>query len=498
MCVLAGALAEREWLLFKLRRKAFLPWAWVLVGLIAALPVFLRIEINPTESDRQAVYQVYHAWRWSHSIRNMRSGSELVFERVNEKSRFEETFFQQLQRDFKLVTISSAPRVKAFFESDNELRARIEFRPYKTSDVEGFQTVAQFPSNGILIGAWVTVSLLVMGLMYNSALWGGVGIFLIWVSGWNPLEIPSDLVRPLLRFFQEIISRIRIHDWNATEYSTLAMLSVVVWAVAYGSVGTLFEKKWIQHDRARRTAVILGLGLEVLALWAASRFGHWGDDVVWWKALLASLVQRYVLWGVLLFWFLKLSLQGRLLEFSGLTKESNGRSTRIAQDVARVLLPLLFIIGGGWAWIQSLWAGLPASSTQLILKLFWVGFLVSYITGSRVASLWILSLAAGVMLPPARGHWLAGHQWASLLDGLLLGWWISPMKGWFPVLPFGSPPRELAIISLLVWAMGTFLSAVGLPMVVCWILIFVAMWVLAQIRLESMSENEGEPWNAPT
>lgn len=100
--------------------------------------------------------------------------------------------------------------------------------------------------------------------------------------------------------------------------------------------------------------------------------------------------------------------------------------------LALAAFPFIFIFSGGWTWVLAVfWIG--ASSALLRLKIFFAGFLLSFL-GSRWMSLAISTLAFSFLFPPSEGHWSAGLSWALLMDGVLLGSFCSPFKGYERVL----------------------------------------------------------------
>jgi len=125
------------------------------------------------------------------------------------------------------------------------------------------------------------------------------------------------------------------------------------------------------------------------------------------------------------------------------------------------------------------------------LKVFGVGFLIALVTGSRIFSLGLGLLLLAVILPPSRGHLQAASLVGLAFDSLLLGWILSPLKGYGPQFLMGTPVRHFVFLSLSGWLFGVLLSSVGIPLVACWGLFLFAVWAYAQLS-ETPSETASQ------
>ncbi len=465
-------------------RIGWLNWPWLLFLLIGSFPFVARLGMDLTTLEREAVLAVYRSWRYSPQGREIAGGSEILFSDANVTDGFGHHFKSQLQRDFRVVPFGRSPRVQVWFERGKKLAARIEVR-----DAEGKLQSEWFGrgsklSNGILVGPWVGLALFVLGMPIWTSLAASLFLMLLWQADGSPLNIPTVMVDYFRPFVQEMFYRIRAVDWNASELGRLPILGAFlfllprflmqVWASWAPSRKTLkyqVDNPLVSPARARYF-LLLSFLLEPVAVWSGSLFGQWSADAAWWKVYLGSFAFRFVTLGTVA---LGIFEPGSLASGAGLPVFR--KPWRERWLVAAV--PILFLVANGWSWLTSLLAS-SYGDTLFRMKVFAIGWLIGLSLGSRIFSLWLVTLALAIAVPPTRGHWNAAVLLAFALDGALLGWWCSPFKGLRVGQVFRlSPERTLAIVGL-TWIMGVFLASVGVPMGICWLGILATVWAITQ------------------
>lgn len=460
------------------RRRVLLAVIVVLSG----FPFLLKTGIDSEVVRNQAVVSIYRSWRFSEGVRDLNPGSGIVFERRSERSAYEEALQSQLQKDFRLIDArladSKTPRVRSFFTTEGLLRARLELWPDRQAP-EPFvwEGARRFVNNGILLGSWLSILFWLLGWGPRKSLLLGAAATLFWYSDWNLLAIPGLLVAFFVDFFTEIFARIFNGNWNAGELGRLAELGGVLWAVLLG-VFWIFDAK--TGARAKPLRFLLAtLLLEPFILYFGSRFGNWGPEASWWKVYLGSLAFRFVTGAHLFFYFLRPKLFEAQVSSGTKRSYSSGLGSR-----ASILLPLVFLISGGWEWLHSvLNPGL--GDILLQLKVFLMGFVISLCLGSRVFSLWLGMLVVSILLQPTKGHWIAAGFFGVLMDGLLLGWWVTPLKGFH--LGFMRDEsgqhwsRRFVFVSVMAWIVGTLFSSVGAPLGIVWAALGLGVWAYSQL-----------------
>jgi hypothetical protein len=231
--------------------------------------------------------------------------------------------------------------------------------------------------------------------------------------------------------------------------------------------------------------------LEPLFVSMASQFGHWSDESQVWKVIVGSWSYRFVTVAHVLFYFLRHPDMRSMENFSEAQKA--GRRHR-SVPWSLVVAPLVFLASGGWEWLHSILT--PSSGDTLLqLKVFFVGFVLSFLVASRIFSLWLGTLVVGLILPPTQGHWLSSSYMGVIMDGLILGWWISPFKGQalprvFDVWSSALVQKRFFVVTLLAWLGGTVFSAVGAPLPVCWVTTILGVWAYSQLTGPLSQQNE--------
>ena len=459
-----GAMTTTEHSPFKL--------SWIFLVVLAVFPFLLKTGIDSESVQRQAVLSIYRAWRWSPEIKELRSGSPVIFDRINEKSSFEEFFKLQLQQDFKLTELGDYPHVRVFFVSGSFLQGRVEFkRPGSSNPWRPFEGESRFVNNGILVGAWLGLLIWLFRKSLKISAMVSILAMLLWQVEWNVLDVPGRVLYVIVDFVREMQLRVHYADWTASEMGRLAELGAFLWV----ALALLVYKFVIKEAQPRlvRNIALLSFAFEPVVFWASSRFGHWGVDAAWWKVYLGSFAFRFVTLGQIFLWVLK--PQG--FRFKPLLEK---RLRRQQLPLWIALIPAVFITSGGWSWLNSvLYSG--TGDTLLRLKVFFVGFVLAFVLGSRNFSMWFGFLALAVIFPPSKGHWATAAWYGHMADGLLLGWWVTPFKGILPVLPTGESFVRFGVVTGMAWLFGVFLSSVGVPVGIAWAAVVLAIWAYAQL-----------------
>ena len=454
-------------------------WPWLIFLLLGLLPVALRTELDLASQDRLAVLSLYRDWRWSGAGRSLKPGVEVVFEDADDKGPLVNLFKSQLQRDFRVASFGPAPHVRALFDESSivgRLRARIEIENVN-EEPRAWSGEAVRLGNGWMMGPWVALALLILGQPLGLALACHVLMTALWLSHWSPLDIPSTLLQFVLPSFGEIAFRVRENYWNASELGRLPALGALLWFLP-----RLLLQAWNRGGDARsslRRTRMLVLGsflVEPLVVWTGSLFGQWSADAAWWKVYLGSFAFRFLTLAFAAAVFFRPEIFR--LPPAGPDEDAPARIPKRVY-VMLALLPLLFIAANGWSWLA---AALAYSTGESLfrLKVFGLGWLLSMATGSRLFSLWLGTLALAVTVPPATGHWNAAQLLACLLDGLLVGWWMSPLKAVRLRDFFRMGLFELAAVATLAVIVGTFLSSVGVPVGLCWLSLILGLWAYSQ------------------
>jgi hypothetical protein len=456
------------------RSPYWIPRSWLLFFAVASLPFFMRTHIDLQQSSLQAVQALYRDWRWSPQARSLATGSEIVFKRVDDKNTAEDLFLRQIQKDFRLAEVGVFPQVRAYFqEKDDLLRARIELRsPGQTGAVTVWEGESRYTGNGILWGPWIATSVLILGKSVATAAGAGIAIMLLWDTHWNPLDLPAKVWTFLSRFTSEVRTRALRGDWIASEMGRVPIIGLLVWFLpALFFLLKFFPRTGTQGFFAFAATSLL---MEPVALATGQLFGKWDMGASWWKILVGSYAYRFVIFSFLASFYLRPALW---------TENSQKERTRVSFWV--LLLPVAFLVAGGWEWVSSALAP-GVGETLYRFRIFLVGFLLAFSLGARMFTLWLGILVWAVYAPPTTGHWNASAAYGLLTDGLFLGWWFSPFKSCGDILPFGS--KAAVTLSLMAWVVGILLSTVGVPLGICWLALGVGVWGYNQVLTESPRE----------
>jgi hypothetical protein len=154
---------------------------------------------------------------------------------------------------------------------------------------------------------------------------------------------------------------------------------------------------------------------------------------------------------------------------------------------ACLLIPVGFMISGGWEWLNAVLI-VDAGWSILMLKAFLTGLLLSAITGSRWISMLIGLFALATVAAPSEGHWVTAAVFGFFLEGLWMGWWVSPMKDWQPLLPLWKHRKSFLVSSFVGWILGIFVYTAGVPLVICWIIVLLGVWSYGQLQESPQSE----------
>lgn len=447
-------------------------WIWLCLMLAAFLPFVLRLGLDVNAVNRQAMSKIYRVWQISPVSKELRNlGKEIRFERTRESDVFEDLFLGLLHRDFKVSESNQVPLIRVYFEKDKNLRARIEWQKSGAAlnEAQVFEYEARFTNNALLLGFWIPLILLFFSLPIAKASVLSLMLMLLWQVRWNPVEIPFFLYEESRVLFYELKSNsYDRHVWLS--WATLLLTTIII-------VLRPWLKKVLESFEKNSTLVLLGASFlaEPVLIFAASKFANWSAEIVWWKIYLGSLCFRFVTVAFVFGWFQVSSNTNKNL----FSKESPSFVWKA--PLSSLFLPLIFIFSGGWEWINAVLI-VDAGWSILMLKAFLTGLLLAAITGSRWISMILGLFAMATVAVPSEGHWISAAVFGFLLEGLLIGWWVSPMKGWSPVLPLWAYRRVFMVSCLVGWTLGIFIYTAGVPHVLCWILVLLGMWSYGQLQ----------------
>lgn len=457
---------------------------WLFFLLLAVGPFLLRTGLDMATIQRQGVAELYRNMRFQSALKDWPAASPVIFERQNEKSALEDAFKLNLQRDFKISEIGDAPHIRVFFDSDTFLTVHVDIEmPASRGTWKTWEGSVRLVNNGILFGFWVGVLLFLLNRRLGWAVAVAISLTAFWQADWNLLEIPMTYFRIFSSFVGEVAYRWKTGNWNPNELSRLLEL-VGVLGFGLSLIPLMF--KWLRTTvESLKVIFVFSMLMEPLLFFLATRAAGWGVEVSWWKIYLGSFAYRYLLFGHVFFAFMKTDYLA--------WKDARWAPslTPIRLRVMILALPLVFIFSGGWAWSLAVFS-LGSSSALLKLKIFSASFLLSFFLGSRIMSLVIASLVFAVIFPPTEGHWATSVAWAFLMDGVLLGWFLSPYKGYNRTLMIHSPRSRFFIVSAITWVLGIFMSSVGAPGTISWAALVVVLWGYSELIRSQKVEGELE------
>ncbi|MEO5666735.1 MAG: hypothetical protein ABIR96_01615 [Bdellovibrionota bacterium] len=458
------------------------------------MPFILRLGLDINAVNRQALRKVYRAWALSPEFKELKErGPDVRFERVRDSGVFEDLFLSMLQKDFRVVDLPDAPIVRSFFEKEKNLSGRIEWQPHLDQEPRVFRYESRFTNNALLLGFWVALIFIFFGLSVHTGALLTILVMLLWQVRWNPLDIPFYLLDE---------GRLAVGEARAGTLSP----ELVIISAAVASFVLLFAfrpifRKWIAKlgDRSVIYFMFLSLVIEPVFLFAASRILAWGSETFWWKVYLGSLCFRFV--GVA--FLMSLFFRGQPVDLSEDPDEDvpklpvasrawsridyirvatrEGKHLEWRAGIWSLLLPLVFVLAGGWEWLNAVMI-VDAGWSILMLKAFLTGLLLAVLTGSRFVSMFIGLLALAQVASPTEGHWMAAAVFGFFSEGLWLGWWLSPMKDLHPTMPLNRYRKIFFVSALIGWALGIFVYTAGVPLVLCWILVLLGVWSYGQIQ----------------
>lgn len=450
------------------------PWVWSFLLLVTLAPFLFRTGLDLGVLQKQSVLRVYRDFVFSPAAEGIERKSAVVFVRADEKSLAEEEFVVQLRKDFRVEDDigQELPRIRAVFDVDSIFSGRVEVE-HPSGDVKVFESRHRMVNNGILLGALIS---LVVWLLSGQRLFAlGVGVLALgfWFSAWNPIQIPVVFAQALFGLSWELLARAQSSNWTASELGRLGELSAVIYAVAILPLGILLWRIAQHWIRGYKTSLVLLVLLEPLAIFLASRFAQWDVGQTWWKVYLGSWVYRYGFVATMALLYFK-------TKHSRLSLAQIGNSRNVLPAWAVSLAAVAWVLAGAWDWLSATLV-VGSSESLWLLKALVVGAAASFVTGSRVLSLWLCLLVTALSSPPELGHWVAAKHMAYLLDGLWLGWWLSPHR--VREIPSVDPrPWGLTWGFLVIaYICGHFLSSVGSPAAISWLAALLGFWAFAQL-----------------
>ncbi len=444
---------------------------WIVLSFILAafLPFILRLGLDVNAVNRQALNQIYREWRVSDSFQELKKqGEEIRFVKSSREGVFEDLFQSLLQSDFKLVSRGDIPVVTGYFEKGKVLTGRIEWRNGGDEwPLHVYSSETRFINNGLLLGFWVSLILLFFGMRFVKASALTAFFMLLWQVRWNPIAIIffiGDEVKLNVREWM-----LNIHTLENSLFFLLVALAILT--AIFRFLAKPFLKKL--DDEGTPLLLLLSLIAEPLILFAASKVMGWGEGIYWWKVYLGSLCFRFV--GV--------SFLLSLLIFKPRCPEAPERELTINRDFGigiNLALPVVFLLAGGWQWLNAVLI-VDAGTSILMLKSFLTGLLLSALVGSRFASLILGIFVFALVAPPTEGHWVAAAVFGFFLEGLWMGWWLSPLKGGNVKIPMPHTKNLFFVCAGVGWVLGIFLYTAGVPLALSWGLVLLSIWSYGQM-----------------
>jgi|GEM_PF-1004600 len=471
-------------------------WVWLCLILASFLPFILRLGLDINAVNRQALRKVYRAWSLSPDFEELKSlGSDVRFERSRDSGVFEDLFLTMLQKDFRVVETPEAPVVRSFFEKEKHLSGRIEWQANLSESPRVYRYESRFTNNALLLGFWVSLIFIFFSLAVPQGALLTILVMLLWQVRWNPLDIP---------FYLWDEARLLLLEMRHAQWSLELM---VIGAAVVAFVGQLIFRPLMRKgvarwgDRSILSFMALSLLIEPVFVFLAAHLLGWGPLVSWWKVYLGSLCFRFV--GVA--FVLSLVFKGQPMLMSDADDEEADASAspgprsawsrldyiRVATRESRhiewrasiwtLLLPLVFVLCGGWEWLNAVMI-VDAGWSILMLKAFLTGLLLAALTGSRFVAMFVGLLSLAQVAAPSEGHWMAAAVFGFFSEGLWLGWWLSPMKDLHPFVPLNRHRKIFFVSALIGWALGIFVYTAGVPLVLCWMIVLLGVWSYGQVQ----------------
>lgn len=457
---------------------------WLLLGLILAafMPFILRLGLDVNAVNRQALSKIYRDWRVSESFQNLKQqGDELRILKSSREGTFEDLLQGLLQNDFKIVNEGEAPILTSYFEKGKVLSARIEWsKGGEGLPVHVFHAETRFVNNGLLLGFWLSLILLFFGMDAIKATALTAFFMFLWQVRWNPMAIPFYI-------WDEVKLNVRELMLGAENLEG-RLFFVLLGLMGMIGVTRLILRKWLEkrNDEGAPQVLLISLVLEPIILFLASKAMNWGEGVYWWKVYLGSLCFRFV--GV--------SFLMSLIVFKP-KKEVDEIKSRVSPWAVFVSmsLPVVFLLTGGWHWLNAVLI-VDAGSSILMLKAFLTGALLAALTGSRWASLILGTFVLAWVAPPTEGHWVSAAVFGFFMEGLWMGWWVSPVKGNRMQIPMPHTKNLFFVCAGVGWVLGIFINTAGVPLALSWVLVLLSIWSYGQMNSGLKREIQDLEWES--
>ncbi|HVJ64222.1 MAG TPA: hypothetical protein VM901_03095 [Bdellovibrionota bacterium] len=436
-------------------------WIFLLVSL-AFLPFLARTGLDPEKIREYAVERIYEQWRASEIATLVAPGSELHLQESVLRTPFHHHFRTHLAKDFILYTDARYPRISVEFSDGDYLWASIQIET--SPGVRNlWQGHTRLVNNGYLIGVWLSGLILLAGL----GLWIASTVFVVfsflWASHWNPLGIPEYLYERCRTGF------VLLQDGFSK--NSLAFLIALISIAMFLAHRALRRRRWRfrLHERSRSRWLVATLVLEPILMAIGFSFYQWGEGEAWWRLYLMSWTGRFFTVPFLVHHFYFESRDARWR-----VDERTLRKPLKLFPLA-LLIPAFFYFGMGWDWLSVLTSSQEAP-VLMGLKTFAIALLLGMVMGSRPFALLLGLLAFPAMIATRASPLDMAFLLGVFLDGLLVGWIVSPWMMWVEPWRLILDKKVFLILLPLTLLVGLMLSSVGIPYVVPWVLLIMAMW----------------------
>lgn len=465
MCVFLGNLDTAVNLLQKIEsippKLSPIPKIVVLFVMMSLFPFLMRMEIDFSAVKKQAVSNIYQQWKLDHPhLLQKHTSASFSYNEAETDNAIELAYFRELlQNDILVTDTNTTLGIKVNMHSTHYLSTRIQMVENAINNKE-WNGRTRYTNNGILLGPWLGSFLFLLGLpIAKCAVLAGF-FMLLWQGTWNPTQLfltLKDLFRATARDL-ELASIAQIKDVSP---QTLLLISCALFLLLSFGISNILKQRYKKVKLSQRLyfyGILAFFALEPLMLWVFSIFSKWHTDSLWWKVYLGSIPYRFISFGFIILLLHNKNNRQHLFH----EKIYNIKFSNMA-----LILPLCFILAGGWPWINATMIAEPLD-ILMRLKTFWIGILIAILMGNRFASMMIGMLAYAYITPPSKGHYLAAAQFACLMDGLFLGWWLSPFKNHQPLMPLPITGTRLIFLTIIGWGFGVFLSSLGLSYWLSW------------------------------
>gem|GEM_PF-6787139 len=437
----------------------------------------MKLEIDLDANQRQTIYEIYNRWNIDELSTKDFKNKNLNLYNSRQKNERDTIFTDTIKKKYLVNEVYDSNT--EFYIPLNSQDDRMNFYIQTNKSKKSWFYSIRLINHGILLGCWLAFLLILFNVSYLKSIWLGILITLLWQTNWNIIEIPIYIYQELKWLFKEIYFRFNLKQWSSNNLKYIVLSITLLWAV----VKIIFDFFKLKINNPKTNFAIwivypfIFIALEAPLIYFGSIICEWNIDASWWKVWVGSLQFRFLTVGFII----AILFQNKL---NFLYKKSPIKE--YLNLPFNALLPLVFIIAGGWAWCLTVFHSNP---TDLLIRIqtFWMALVLSFVLGSRSLSAIIGILAYCYLNPPSAGHWISASQFASLSEGLFLGWILSPFKGIKPFNPLPIDLKTLFFTSFLGWIFGVYLTSLDFNVYITWPLYLFFLILFLKFQKPSIS-----------